>query len=164
MAICKYRNGIPTHCLKGHALTDENKFIRATGQIGCLTCSREYYTLNKERNLEQMRQRRLRNLEHCREIGRKAGRKFRLRKYNLSEEQFKEMYSKQGGLCILPSCGHPIEVIDHCHATQKTRGLMCDRHNVALGLFSDNPLLLREAASYLENFNAEQLLHAPKFG
>jgi hypothetical protein len=62
-------------------------------------------------------------------------------------------------LCILPSCGQPIGATDHSHATGKFRGLMCRSHNLAIGLFSDSPALLREAATYLEKFNEQQQLH-----
>lgn len=75
--------------------------------------------------------------------------------YNLTQEQYDEMYAKQGGLCILPSCEQPATDIDHCHLRGFTRGLMCNKHNLALGLFDDNPTLLREAAAYLETFDGK---------
>lgn len=40
---------------------------------------------------------------------------------------------------------------DHDHRTGAWRGLLCQRCNQAIGMFSDNPLLLRRAAEYLEN-------------
>jgi hypothetical protein len=40
--------------------------------------------------------------------------------------------------------------IDHNHLTGKTRALLCDKCNVGLGSFRDNPDLLRKAAAYLE--------------
>jgi hypothetical protein len=41
-------------------------------------------------------------------------------------------------------------VRDHCHETGLTRDPLCRKCNMALGLFSDNPQLLRAAAAYLE--------------
>jgi len=157
-----YKKGLPTHCRRGHALVENNRYFSATGQIRCLACDRLWYQARRTRILEQQRQRRLAEPERYRAAGRKAGRKRRLQVYHLTEEKYSEMYNEQRGLCALPSCGRPIEVIDHDHVTEETRGLMCDRHNKALGLFSDNPHLLREAAEYLENFNGQQQLHAPK--
>jgi hypothetical protein len=151
----QYKKGVPTHCRKGHELSEENRYFKATGQVCCGMCDRLRYAANSETILERQRRRRLNNLEHCRSLGRTAGRKRRLQTYHLSEEHYAEMYLAQRGLCILPSCGKPIEVIDHCHTTGRTRGLMCDNHNKALGLFTDSPTLLREAAEYLENFNGK---------
>jgi hypothetical protein len=158
----QYKKGVPTHCRKGHELSEENRYFKATGQICCMACDRLRYAANSETILERQRQRRLRNLQHCRSLGRNAGRKRRMQAYHLTEDKYAEMYREQRGLCILPSCGKPIEVIDHCHVTEQTRGLMCDNHNKALGLFSDNPNLLREAATYLEKFNGQQQLHPAK--
>jgi hypothetical protein len=39
---------------------------------------------------------------------------------------------------------------DHDHETGIFRGWLCTRCNVALGLFEDNPFVLRLAANYLE--------------
>ncbi len=41
-------------------------------------------------------------------------------------------------------------VFDHCHASGKFRGWLCDRCNKVLGLLKDDPSLLRKMATYLE--------------
>ena len=79
--------------------------------------------------------------------------KCRLRVLNgITPEFYKQEYDRQEGKCILPSCGRPINATDHDHVTGCFRGLMCQGHNAALGLFGDSPQLLREAADYLERF------------
>ena len=40
--------------------------------------------------------------------------------------------------------------VDHDHDTGKVRKLLCHNCNRALGLFKDNPELMRKAASYVE--------------
>lgn len=40
--------------------------------------------------------------------------------------------------------------VDHDHNTGKVRKLLCHNCNRALGLFKDNPELMRKAASYVE--------------
>lgn len=40
--------------------------------------------------------------------------------------------------------------VDHDHETGKVRKLLCHNCNRALGLFKDNPEIMRKAASYVE--------------
>lgn len=64
------------------------------------------------------------------------------------------MIEYQGGKCALceEQCLTERELaIDHCHKTGKIRGLLCNRCNMALGAFQDNPLLLEKAIYYLTN-------------
>ena len=42
------------------------------------------------------------------------------------------------------------QCIDHDHSTNKIRGVLCSHCNRGLGIFKDNPEILREAARYLE--------------
>lgn len=39
--------------------------------------------------------------------------------------------------------------MDHCHATGKVRGALCDRCNKALGFLNDDVQLIRAAADYI---------------
>lgn len=41
--------------------------------------------------------------------------------------------------------------VDHCHVTNQIRGLLCPLCNKGLGLFKDNPVVLKKAASYVES-------------
>lgn len=43
-------------------------------------------------------------------------------------------------------------VWDHCHASGKFRGWICDRCNKALGMVKDSPEILIRLSKYLENF------------
>lgn len=76
------------------------------------------------------------------------------RKYNLSLEEFNEKLQNQNYCCAL--CGKTQEeeksnlCVDHDHETGKVRDLLCRVCNRALGLFKDNPQLLRLAAEYIE--------------
>jgi hypothetical protein len=90
---------------------------------------------------------------------RHATRKF---KYGITELEFKELYETQKGLCACcnVSLTDAFEVshaknklvIDHCHSTNKVRGLLCTMCNKGIGLLGDNAEGLYKAYTYLKNF------------
>jgi hypothetical protein len=98
------------------------------------------------------------------ETAKNSARRCRMKNlYNLTESEYQKMYEQQQGLCALPSCNKPAEHIDHCHTRKETRGLLCARHNLALGNMW-TPTLLREAAQYLENFDGKFVLYGTTIG
>ncbi len=71
----------------------------------------------------------------------------RRKKYNLSKEEFDALLKI--GSCEI--CGSTISlVIDHCHDTNKVRGLLCNGCNSGLGFFRDDQTRLHAALSYLK--------------
>lgn len=87
-------------------------------------------------------------------------RKFNLAKnYGLTVEEYNAMLRRQGGVCAVCGRGEPAEhgrtgkqfrlAVDHCHETGAVRGLLCQKCNRAIGLFGDDPILIRKAISYL---------------
>lgn len=73
------------------------------------------------------------------------------RAYGLTEAEYVAILAAQDGLCALcrRSCSRRLAV-DHDHNTGRVRGLLCAKCNRGLGLFNDNPAVLRTAAIYLE--------------
>lgn len=87
---------------------------------------------------------------------RKAANKCRRsKKYGITPEQYEAMYSDQDGRCA--GClKHQDELpkslaVDHCHVTNKVRGLLCDICNRALGLVYDDQETLKRLENYLDN-------------
>ena len=79
--------------------------------------------------------------------------------YNITLDDYNKMLLDQGGKCAI--CGGTEShtksgnfCVDHDHETGQVRSLLCDWCNKALGLFSDNPELMRSAAVYIEKFKA----------
>ena len=71
------------------------------------------------------------------------------KRYNISIEKAKELYSKTH--CEI--CNDEFELtpyIDHCHETDKVRGVLCMKCNSALGLFKDNIDILKKAIKYIK--------------
>ena len=69
------------------------------------------------------------------------------------DELYNTLLHRQGGVCAI--CGSaPLErklAIDHDHQTDKIRGLLCFRCNVAVGFFRDNAELMFCAAEYVND-------------
>lgn len=75
----------------------------------------------------------------------------RLGKYGLTPEQYEAMLAEQEGRCA--GCRRPFSAtpyIDHCHASGRVRGLLCNGCNKALGFAEDDPDRLRALARYVE--------------
>lgn len=75
-------------------------------------------------------------------------------KYGITKETYDEMWRKQKGKCgicskdltlLFPRQRH----IDHCHETEKVRGILCSSCNQDLGSFMDSLDILEKASLYL---------------
>ena len=101
-----------------------------------LAKKRAYYTNNKERHKAATRRSALK------------------RQYGITHEQFEVMLTAQDHRCANPGCrtdnpGGKGWHVDHCHATGRVRGILCNHCNLMLGYARDNPKALLGAAEYL---------------
>lgn len=74
------------------------------------------------------------------------------KEYGLTREQYMLLVSSQRGACAL--CGHTPEShfslhVDHCHQSNKVRGLLCGPCNQGIGLLKEDPELFKKAITYL---------------
>lgn len=88
-------------------------------------------------------------------IDTKERKKFRnrrqtLKMYGMTFEDYEKLVIEQDSRCAI--CGIKTENfhIDHCHITNKVRGLLCCKCNPGLGYFSDSVELLEKAIIYLK--------------
>lgn len=77
--------------------------------------------------------------------------------HGITVEDWARMFHSQGGRCA--GCLDPLRdgwgtAVDHCHRTDKVRGLLCIRCNRSLGVLRERPETLRRLADYIER-------HAP---
>lgn len=118
----------------------------------CAIASRRYYENHKEQYAKAHKEWREKNPQwKPNPRGRNATLKCR---YNISESDYNDMFIEQGGRCAI--CGkHQSKCyktlhVDHCHETDKVRGLLCGKCNRGLGMFSDSISLFHNVIKYLE--------------
>lgn len=101
----------------------------------------EYYQKNKESFA-------LRSREWYASIDNKM--KVRENKHSII---FNNLYNEQGGLCAIGKEPLPNKIsaihVDHDHETGIIRGLVCQSHNVGLGMFGDDWEMLQKASEYV---------------
>lgn len=136
-----YETGLP--CKRGHIA------LRYTSTGNCSEClaidGKANY--NKDDRVEQAKA--------WRKANPNKRRQYTLKKYGLTFESFNKLLEKQNGQCAV--CKATLELgqqthIDHCHKTDKVRGLLCSKCNTAIGLLNDDPERAEALASYLRGF------------
>ena len=108
------------------------------------------------RNTEKVRRKTSEYQRNHPEMRNKKNLKHTLKKFNLTIDDYNKMFKEQDGRC--GCCGkHQSELekrlhIDHCHDTDKVRGLLCWECNASIGKLGDNLDGVLKAVSYLEKF------------
>lgn len=74
-------------------------------------------------------------------------------KYGITKEEYIKLHNKQNGCCAI--CNKPESVLgkslslDHCHTTNKIRGLLCTNCNLGIGYLKDSIEYLNNSIRYL---------------
>jgi hypothetical protein len=116
----------------------------------CKTCvvkqTREYQVLNKESVAERQR-------NYCkanRHKSRKTALKATWKRHGHNGEKILNLYETRPERCQI--CDRKCKTfLDHCHNSMILRGWLCNRCNMAIGFFKDNPKSCENAAIYLRN-------------
>jgi hypothetical protein len=77
--------------------------------------------------------------------------------YGITLDEYNKLLSKQKNKCSICQIDNNGKyrnkarafAVDHCHNTNKIRGLLCSDCNIALGLLKDNTKYLQSAINYL---------------
>ena len=117
-------------------------------KLCCQLRQKKYRGLPKNRNKIKLSKQRYRKTEGGKQVDRKSRIK---RAYNITLEQYDQMFEQQNGLCAV--CGCP-EVgqrlsIDHNHKTGQIRKLLCSKCNLIIGLANEDKNYLLKVAFYL---------------
>jgi hypothetical protein len=78
---------------------------------------------------------------------------YRIAKYGITLEQYEAQLKEQNHCCAI--CRNPLDLgkhthQDHCHITNKTRGILCTNCNKGIGCFRDSIASLENAIEYLK--------------
>lgn len=121
---------------------------------------KEYHKLWEQNNPERLKQYNLRRKIKYHKNHEK--RNYNLQKnYGITYEDYQTLLVNQYGVCAIckkketATRNNKIRDlnVDHNHTTNKIRGLLCSKCNIALGLFEDNITTLISAIKYLEENN-----------
>lgn len=139
---------ICTKCLQSK---NESEFYKHLGKSRseCKICQKErnkkYLSENKDRHRENSKKWASGNKDSVRFY-------FIKRTYGITKESWLEMLKKQENKCaICKTEGKDNNFFhtDHCHTSNKVRGLLCRDCNLLLGNAKDNKQVLKNAISYL---------------
>lgn len=118
--------------------TFTTKSGRVKSKMRCTTCNssseKSYYAKLKIENPEEYKS----ILD---------GRRIRSR-YGITPEQREEMRIRQNFRCAICGKDRPLH-IDHCHSTNRVRGLLCGTCNRGIGMLNDDPEILAKAIVYI---------------
>lgn len=122
---------------------------------------RKYYERNRPKLMAAVKAWRAANPDKVREMRRRSNAKcltpayWLKTQYGMTVAEYEAMLSAQGNKCRI--CALPFKAratvggpeVDHDHATNRVRGLLCHHCNKLLGHAKDNPQILTNAAYYL---------------
>ena len=88
--------------------------------------------------------------------------RFIFKRFGVTKAAYLKLYTKQQGVCAIckkketakRSKKHFMNTnklaVDHNHKTGKVRGLLCSKCNMAIGIFQEDLIILKNAVNYLE--------------
>ncbi len=121
---------------------------------------KEYYQKNKPKFIAAAEKWRKEHPEYTAERARKWRKKnpdkarsaqFKY-KYGITLDEYKLLLVGQNNVCAI--CKKPSYrnlAVDHCHNSERVRGLLCDPCNVSLGLLREDIQVIKNMINYLED-------------
>ena len=104
---------------------------------------------NKEETYARHKRWREKNPEKYRLINKNSGLK---KNYGITLEEHAAILRSQGGRCAICRTDNPGRYwhTDHCHTTNRVRGILCGSCNSMLGYAKDDPVIMKAAIKYLK--------------
>jgi NAD+--asparagine ADP-ribosyltransferase len=127
-------------------------YIRKTVcyKSSCKECLRKKQK-EKYHNLTLDQQKKLRENNSCNNSDYRK--KYKLKtNYGLTIEEFSDMIKYQNNKCKICECEMNSPQIDHNHATNEVRALLCRNCNTSLGLLKEDTKVLYNMISYINDY------------
>lgn len=126
---------------------DNIEYVREAAKIK----SREYRKKNREKCNATAR-----NWYKNNSIkGIKSSLNYKYKQYGTSYDEMQKLKETIGHRCQI--CKEKTDLaVDHCHTTNKFRGLLCKPCNSAIGLLKEDPAILESAINYINKWNLTQ--------
>jgi hypothetical protein len=149
---------IPAKRFHGRKCSACGETLRYASNRKCVCCSNKVKHVPKATPKARAANRRHQAAYRAKnpEQHREALREYKLRRsYGLTPECYAALLAEQGGCCAICgsadcSSGRKMAV-DHCHKTNKIRGILCGSCNRAIGGLKDDPELIDKAAAYVRH-------------
>ncbi len=146
------------HCIRCNTFKDFRYFYKWKRgkdgyQVWCKTCDLRYKKETNFRIRLVSEQWRKRNPEKWRAS---VSKRVMLYRYGLTETDHEALLKEHANRCGI--CGVEMQKlnIDHCHKTNRVRGLLCGPCNRGLGCFNDSTEKLSKAIRYLGEVRCDQ--------
>lgn len=118
----------------------------------CKECVKRMENKQREKRLINYRKRKLKNPNYDLERSLKC-------EYGISIKDKENKLKDQNFKCAIKTCNKKLSIrcdTDHIHGTKIVRGLLCRKHNLAIGFVSDSIDECYAIIDYLSKFNKER--------
>lgn len=135
---------------------------RRTNKNSCVECIQA--TADRYKRSDKARETRLARIAQLKSTGeweRATTSRTLKHYYGITLAEYEAIFAAQNGVCAIcqqaetsvdRKLNRPRRLaVDHCHKTNKIRGLLCLACNTAIGKLKDNPQLIERAATYVRN-------------
>lgn len=148
-------------CCRSNISFHKNPGTRDGLDSTCKSCKAAYNKIRYQNNPEQNKA----NAKAWQKANPEKVRALKLKRYNITPDEYDAMVLSQEGRCANPRCRRLPDTeaehvrsrilhVDHDHVTGKVRGLLCGSCNRAIGLMKDSSACLLGAAEYLDSHRA----------
>jgi len=142
-------------CSRCKCFKDTNEFHKNRARKDGIdnTCKQCWKDIRQEEGVKEYRRKyKERNKEKIADYFKKNKIKYKMKRYKASLVEYENALNNQENACAICKTSNKRLVIDHCHSTNKFRGLLCKECNLLIGFANDDIITLINAINYLKKY------------